>query len=56
MLSAPGVNCCCLMILRCILKQTACINVHGVPLIGDMLESLWLSHYKSTVSKVSKVL
>ena len=37
---------------RCILKQTACIDVHGVPLIGDMLESLWLTQYKSSVSKV----
>ena len=39
--------------IRTILKQSATIDVHGVPLLGSVLESLWLNQYKTSVSNVS---
>ena len=38
---------------RTILHQTAKITVHGVPLLGDLLERLFLHNYTSTVANVS---
>ena len=35
------------------LCQTARVDVHGVPLLGDLLERLFIHNYSSTVSNVS---
>lgn len=34
-----------------VLRQTAQINVHGVPMLGGVLERLWSSQYESSVAK-----
>ena len=41
---------------RTILTQTAKISVHGVPLLGGMLESLLISAYSGTIDKVSNII
>ena len=41
-----------MIIHRTVLKQTAEICVHGVPLIGDLLESILVGNYGPTVSTV----
>ncbi|CAI8032570.1 hypothetical protein GBAR_LOCUS18410 [Geodia barretti] len=35
---------------RTVLCQTARVSVHGVPLLGDLLERLFIHNYSSTVS------
>ena len=40
---------------RTVLRQTARIDVHGVPLVGPVLESLWLNQYKSSISNVCEM-
>ena len=37
---------------RTLLRQTARMNVFGIPLLGDILESMLISNYSSVVSKV----
>ena len=41
---------------RTVLCQTARVSVHGVPLLGDLLERLFIHNYSSTVSNVSEQL
>ena len=45
-----------LLLLRTVLKQTARIDVHGVPLLGEALERIWLSQYETSITNVSRVL
>ena len=39
---------------RTILRQSATMDVYGIPLLGNLLESLLINSYGSTVSKVTK--
>jgi hypothetical protein len=36
---------------KTVLKQSASMDVYGVPLLGNLLESIFISSYESTVSK-----
>ena len=38
---------------RTVLKQSATMDVFGVALVGNLLESLLIASYSSTVSKVT---
>ena len=45
--------CVCVCVCSTLLQQTARVSVHGMPLLGDLLERLFLHNYSSTVSNVS---
>lgn len=40
---------------RTLLRQTASMSVFGIPLLGDLLESLLINSYSSVVSKVRRI-
>lgn len=36
---------------KTVLRQSASIDVHGIPLLGQVLENVWLTQYKTSISK-----